>query len=320
MILQVKKLLTTRGIILLAGIGAGVIIILFIVTNLFQENEILDSRSRKLAPGKFVTLSNGVTHYYEIGSGNSKPVVLIHGGGVTGLEVWSENAEFLAENGYRVLQYDLYGRGYSDRLITTYTPELLSRQLTELLEAVDFPDSFNVISMSLGSLVALDYTSKAQINVPSLILIDPAITGDFKPSKALNIPILSQVLMTLYWYPRSVENQRKEFVDQELFESYSQRLKYFMKFEGYKHVNYSTWINTLNQSRLEDLKKRIPYSTLLIYGENDPYFSNKTAQQLTKVDTTIQIHSIKNAGHLPHYEKPDEVNTIILNFLNRQDY
>lgn len=297
--------------------GGGLLIILvvvvyFIMTSL-QETQNLEG-ARSLAKGKFITLRSGVTHYKIIGTG--KPVVLIHGGGITGMEVWDKNAEHLAANGYQVLQYDLYGRGYSDRINGNYTPELLSDQLTELIVALNLRDSIAIISMSMGSMVAIDYASQNPDRVQSLVMIDPAITGDYKPNKLLKLPLLSDLLMTLYWYPRALENQRKEFVDMQVFNSYAERLAYFMNIEGYKHMNHSTWMHTLNQDKTDVYTNLKTNSILLIYGEKDPYFSADQAAKLKSLHPRLNVVLQPEAGHMPHFEKPESVNPLLVDFLS----
>src|SRR5882762_5619014 len=119
---------------LLVGLLAIVIIlfVVFVATNNKQETKALDDVARNNAPGQFITLSDGVTHYQEFGPNSGKNVLLIHGGGIAGFEVWNNTIPFLVSKGYHVLAYDLYGRGYSDRPDVEYTPELLARQASEL--------------------------------------------------------------------------------------------------------------------------------------------------------------------------------------------
>lgn len=306
--MKLIKLLFFGGVLLIILVVA----VYFIMTSQQETQNLEDTRS--FAKGKFITLRSGVTHYKIIGRG--KPVILIHGGGITGMEVWDKNAEHLAANGYHVLQYDLYGRGYSDRINGNYTPELLSDQLTELIAALNLQDSMAIISMSMGSMVAIDYASKNPDRVQSLVMIDPAITGDFKPNKLLKLPLLSDLLMTLYWYPRALENQRKEFVDMQVFNSYAKRLTYFMNIEGYKYMNHSTWLHTLNQDKTDVYSNLKTNSILLIYGEKDPYFSADQAAKLKSLHPGLKTISIAEAGHMPHFEKPESVNQLLLDFLN----
>lgn len=291
--------------------------VVYLIMNGIQENKPLDELARKQAPGKFITLSDGVTHYLKLGAEGGTPLLFIHGGGITGLEVWRKNAMLFAEQGFNVLLYDLYGRGYSDRLITEYTPELFQRQLTELLDSLHMngPLPFHVISMSMGSLIALDFAAANPKLVDRLIMIDPAITGDYRANTLLTIPVISDLLMTVYWQPRSIENQRKEFFNQQVFEPYSKRLKYFSDFKGYKHVNYSTWMHTLNQSKLAKLAQRPADKVLLIYGNRDPYFPVGNVQVFQNTYPSLKVVELFDAGHMPHLERPDEVNMIMLDFL-----
>ncbi|MEI9917742.1 MAG: alpha/beta hydrolase [Bacteroidota bacterium] len=293
-----------------------VLVIVYMATNNKQETKVLDDVARNSAPGQFVTLSDGVTHYQLFGPDTGKQILLIHGGGIAGFEVWNQTIPFLVSKGYRVLTYDLYGRGYSDRPNIEYTPELLARQASELTAELHFTKELSIISMSMGSMVALDYRAEHSDQVKDLVMISPSAAGTYKSSKLLKIPVVSSLLMTFYWYPRAVENQRKEFVDQALFDQYAKRLEYFMNFEGYKHVNYSTWMHTLNQSKLEMFKEVPPNRILIIHGEKDPYFPAGSISVYSGVYPTVKDTTIANAGHMAHFERPAETNPVIFDFLN----
>ena len=299
--------------IILAGLVLISSFYIFLKSN--QETEELSEADHARVPGKVVQLAQGVTHYFQGGSDSSGLVVFIHGGGITGLEVWENNLPFFIEKGYQVLAYDLYGRGYSERAQVDYTPELFRDQLSGLLDTLNVREPFHIVTMSMGAMIALDYTALHPEMVKKIVLIDPAATGDFKPNILLRIPLINSVLMTLYWYPSAVENQRKEFVDQELFNVYQERLKYFMNFSGYKYVNYSTWMHTLGQSKIHLLDSIKADSILLLYGEHDPYFPSGNVDVYTSHYPSLQHHAIEGAGHMPHLEKPAEVNSLIHSFL-----
>lgn len=301
--------------LLLAGfvLAAIATLALFIVAARQETGNLEEARAN--ANGQFISLKGGLTHYKLSGIG--KPVILIHGGGITGMEVWDKNAAYLTANGYRVLQYDLYGRGYSDRTNGDYTPELLLNQLTALTSALGLKDSLTIISMSMGSMVAIDFATQHPDKIKSLVMIDPAITGEYRPSKLLKLPVISNFLMTLYWYPRALENQRKEFVDMQVFETYAKRLAYFMNFKGYKYMNYSTWMHTMNINKSEQFANLKTNSLLLLYGEKDPYFSASYAAKLKALFPRTEIIPVAAAGHMPHFERPDLVNPLLLDFLKR---
>ena len=62
------------------------------------------------APGKFVELSQGMTHYRLFGkiSGHAPLLVCVHDVG-TAHDIWDQPAEKLKMTGYTVLTFDLFG-------------------------------------------------------------------------------------------------------------------------------------------------------------------------------------------------------------------
>ena len=295
-------------------IGGIVLLVLsYFIMSLSQETKSLTNEERSSAPGKFIELDHGIVHYESEGSDTAELIVFIHGGGITGKEVWANNIPFFQQKGYQTLAYDLYGRGYTDRPNVDYTPKLMVDQLAQLLDTLKIHKPFTIISMSMGAMIALEYTNLHPDRVNRIVFLDPATTGDYKPNLLLRLPVVSNMLMTFYWYPRAVENQRKEFVDQQLFERYSKRLEYFMEFKGYKRVNHSTWMHTLNKRNIE-LLKNLKQDILLVYGDRDPYFPQGNVAIYQSFTSSLQHRAIKDAGHMPHFERPDEVNQILYTF------
>jgi pimeloyl-ACP methyl ester carboxylesterase len=297
------------------GIAAGA----FLLLKRTQERLELTDEVRSTAPGKFINLSQGKVHYQLDGPEKSEVIIFIHGGGVTGMEVWRRNLPYFVQKGYRVLAYDLYGRGFSDRPSIVHSPEVFGGQLAELLDSLKLEPPFNIVSMSMGSIIALDYASQHPDKIGKMVVIDPAISGNYRPNPLLKVPVVSDVLLTAYWYPRAVENQRKEFADEAVFEGYAARLRYFMSFKGYKESNYSTWMNMLNQDKTDKISA-VPLShLLLIYGEKDPYFRESECQKLKSIAPGIETIKVEWAGHMPQLEKPLEVNHAIHSFLRGVD-
>jgi len=94
------------------------------------EHLVLDARVREALPGKTAWLADGVTYYEIAGQPGGQPVILIHGFSVPNF-IWDPTFAALAAAGFRVLRYDLFGRGYSDRPKARYDKALFVRQLAE---------------------------------------------------------------------------------------------------------------------------------------------------------------------------------------------
>jgi len=122
------------------------------------------------APGEFAELASGVTHYRWFGPENGPKVVCVHGlttpcFGYEGL------AQELAAQGYRVLTFDLYGRGYSDAVYDAHTVEFYLRQLDELLADQQVEAPFILIGYSMGGMISAAYTARSPENVSRLVML-----------------------------------------------------------------------------------------------------------------------------------------------------
>ncbi|RED97081.1 alpha/beta fold hydrolase [Marinoscillum furvescens] len=279
-----------------------------------QETAVLTPKTLQGAPGKFATLTFGDTHYQLAGPENAPLILLIHGGGIAGLEVWSQTTPYLLRQGYRVLSYDLYGRGYSARPEVPQSTSMLHQQLVELLQYLKIDEPFHTVALSMGSMVAMDLHRSHGELMDKIVLVDPILTGSFNPNFLLKVPGLSDLLLTAYWYPRSIRNQRKEFVSDSVFQNYARRLSFFREFDGYKKTNHSTWLNVLPQRKLNELGGINRKNVLLIYGEQDPYFQEGQRAIYRSIFPRILHRPIPNAGHMPQYEQPQLVNPLITDF------
>ena len=134
-----------------AMVTLGMVMIVLLVPYLFFDSEsmILDETARTALPGRFVKLSDGITHYEWKDRDNGLVVVLVHGFSAPHF-VWDHTWPALVDAGFRVLKYDLYGRGYSDRRRADYNENLFDRQLLELLSALDVDPPIDLVGLSMG--------------------------------------------------------------------------------------------------------------------------------------------------------------------------
>ena len=119
-----------------------------------SETLVLDDAARASMPTEsFVKLSDGYTHYEWGGPENGQPVVLVCGAG-TPMFIWDYQFDALAQAGFHVLRYDLFGRGLSDRP-SVYTADLYDRQLLELLDSQGIKTPVDLAGLSLGGAITI---------------------------------------------------------------------------------------------------------------------------------------------------------------------
>ncbi len=122
-----------------------------------EANE-LDEPERARLGGTYLKLSGGTTHYKFEGPVDGKVVVLVHGGTVP-MWTWDKQVQSLRKLGYRVLSYDMYGRGYSDRPEITYDQDTYQKQLLELVDKLGLTKPFDLIGYSLGGGTVVKFTA-----------------------------------------------------------------------------------------------------------------------------------------------------------------
>ncbi|ELU42630.1 alpha/beta hydrolase family domain-containing protein [Rhizoctonia solani AG-1 IA] len=114
-------------------------------------------------PGDTVELTKGEVKYWIYGPEEGKKVVLIHGLSIPSI-IWKEVATRLSRTGFRVLLFDLYGRGYSeapDARTTRYDVDLYITQLALLMQYVGWKKARIVgLSMVRGGGIAAAFAAK----------------------------------------------------------------------------------------------------------------------------------------------------------------
>lgn len=284
------------------------------------ETKILNEITRKEADGSFVTLSDGMTHYELSGNENGKLVVLVHGFSVPYF-IYDPTFAFLVNSGFRVLRYDLIGRGFSDRPRTAYNIDLFVRQLKDLLDALNFKD-INLVGLSMGGPITAAFTSQYADYVSKHVLIDPAGAKRVNLTwmiEAAKIPVIGELALGLLGSGNMVESVASDFFDSNLVENLQAQYKIQMQYQGFKYAILSTMRNNMLESFYEIYMRvgEFQKPTLLFWGRNDITIPYENSSVIMRTLPHAEFHTIENCGHIPHYEKPEIVNPILLEFLSK---
>ena len=132
--------------------------------------------ARASAPGQFADLPGGQTHYQWIGPADGPLIVCVHGL-TTPSYVWHPIADGLARLGFRVLIYDLYGRGFSDRPRGAQDTAFFVSQLEDLLDVLGVEGRITLIGYSMGGAIASAFALKHGARLRQLVLLAPAGMG-----------------------------------------------------------------------------------------------------------------------------------------------
>ena len=297
---------------------AFVIIITFIAAlpayfNL--ETETLNAASRVGISGEFIQLPQGITHYQEVGPDTAQTVLLVPGFSVP-YHILDPTFDVLRENGFHVIRFNLFGRGYSDRPDGAYDQQFYTKQIADLLMALDIDEPIDIVGLSMGAPVSVEFAVNHPQKVNKVVLIGP-IHEPINIS-ILSIPFIGEYVMNVFFAPSLVKDPANDFYQQEVFSDWPAKFNVQMKYKGFKKAILSTLRNYISEDKLPAYKKLGQYqkSVLLIWGEKDkdsPYVGNERIRAVLE----CEFLGIEKAGHLVHCEKPELVNERIIGFLNK---
>ncbi|MGC9522085.1 MAG: alpha/beta fold hydrolase [Anaerolineae bacterium] len=284
----------------------------------------LDAAARRGAPGGFVTLSEGKTHF-ELGGPQTGPrlagaIVLIHGFSVP-FFVWDPTFEALLNAGFRVLRYDLYGRGYSDRPRGRYDLTRFDRQLTELIAVLGVETPVDLVGLSMGGAIAIGITDRHPELVRGLVLIDPAgfPMPTLSPMWPLRIPLVGELLMATVGRWLLATGLKKHVRRPEQLPELAKKYRVQMRYRGFLRALLSTMRHGPLQNMADAYARvgRQQRDVLLIWGREDRTVPFELSETVRTVLPRARFHAIAGSGHAPHLERPDLVNRLLVNYLSR---
>jgi len=273
---------------------------------------VLDEEARELAPGLFVELSDGWTHYDVAGPESGQVVILVHGFSVP-YYIWDTTFEALVAAGFRVIRFDLFGRGYSARPATDYDGALYERQVGDLIDALELDRPVDLIGLSMGGAVVMRFAANQSDLVRKVVLVDPMTEASSPPRypQWIGSPLIALTLI-----PVMAEGQLTDFQQPEKYPTWVEQYRVQMQYEGFRRAITSTIYSFAPEDHLSNYSQ-VQESGLpvkLIWGVQDQTLSidgAKTVQSVLDVD----FLAVDNAGHLPHIEQPGIVNPAIVEFL-----
>lgn len=134
-----------------------------------RRKPIIGPTERHGAKGEFIQLSQGVTHCRWKGPTRGPVAVVVHGV-QTPMISMEAMADGLGRLGYRVLMYDLYGRGLSDAPKGKQDRAFFVRQLADLCAYFGLSDDITVAGYSMGGNIATAFATAYPHSIKQVIL------------------------------------------------------------------------------------------------------------------------------------------------------
>jgi 3-oxoadipate enol-lactonase len=259
---------------------------------------------------------NGTRLYYELHGDESAPVLVLNNGILmNAASSWIPQTQAFAAM-YRVLQYDCRNQGLSDHPDGPCSMGMHADDLAALLAHLGI-ERAHVLGISYGGEVAQAFALQYPAQVRSLILCDTV--SEIGPELRLIVEGWKAAaesgdadlvfLVTVPW------NFSPQFIATQGAVLTAARARY-------RHIDLRAVARLSDAFAGVDFTGRleeIAAPTCIVVGELDLIKGPRYSAILHQAIRGSELHTIAGAGHATCWENPARFNTIVLDFLGRQD-
>lgn len=256
--------------------------------------------------------ANGIRLYYEV-AGDGLPVALIGGLGSDG-HFWYKQTPALARH-FRVITFDNRGAGQSEAPDAPYTLRMMADDLAGLLDALHVPVA-HIVGASLGGFIAQEFALAHPDRVDRLVLCCTSFGGPRA------VPIPAETLQAFLNRTGDPERDLRAAFAHQLMSEYAQtharelddyiawRVAHPQALEAYHRQLAAAGAHD-TEARLAGLRCPV----LVLHGARDNVIPAGNADLLAAQISGAGVHVFPDAGHYFLWERADEANRLIIDFL-----
>lgn len=276
------------------------------------ESKTLSIGDLRNVPGEFVVLRDGATYYEIAGPDTGAVVLLVHGFSVPSY-IWDSTFTALATSGFRVIRYDLYGRGWSERPDAAYDGAMYDAQIEGLLDSLRITEPVHLVGLSFGGFVTSHFVSTHPERVRSLTLMDPVASSSPSPL-LLRTPVIGAWLFQVTQMPGRAEGQTSDFLEPERWPTWVEQYRPQMQFRGFGRSLHRSAL-TMGRTNFDTLFTQVARSgkpVALIWGKEDKTTPLALAEVVKRNIPAVEFVAIDSAAHLPQMERAAVVNPLLV--------
>lgn len=269
-------------------------------------------------------------------AGEGPPLLLIHGFGAT-YGHWRQNIPVLAAQGYRVYAIDLLGFGASEKPALTYSLELWQALIYDFWQD-RIRQPMVVVGNSIGALIALMLLANHPEMAIGGIVLNVAGGLNHRPeelnwplrvlmgsfAKLVGHPLIGPILFNQVRQKNRIRATlqqvygNRDAVTEELVE-----MIYAPTCDRKAQKVFASILSAPPGPRISELLPHIRQPLLVLWGEADPWTPIQGSRvfqdwiSATQPPAAIEIKAIPDTGHCPHDERPEQVNTLMMEWLHQ---
>ncbi len=132
-------------------------------------------------------------------------------------------------------------------------------------------------------------------------------------------PGIGETLLNIAGNGGIIRTIASDIFEKKLVEHFVQRYMVQMQYKGFRNAILSTVRNDVIDSCMETYRKvgSLGKPVLLFWGRHDTTVPLRHSDDLRAAMPGVEFHIIEDCSHIPHYEKPEQTNPILLDFLRK---
>ena len=258
-----------------------ILILLIYLFSSFEKGNL--DEYRQGSEYEFAKLSQGLTAYKDIGNKDDPAIIVIHGATLPS-EGFIGFCSGLSAKGYRVICYDQYGRGYSDRPITNYNMQLYTEQLRELLDFLDIKDAI-LYGSSMGAPIAINFSNNYSERILAIGLQVPLVHSNSKVLGLIKVPVVGNLFLRTFGIPFAKNRAEQWAHENKGQEEFINRYITQLSLPGTEYSLLSSIRNIANKDFLPDYKvfSELNIPIHIAYASDDDEIDPKTVNDVLKL-------------------------------------
>jgi len=263
---------------------------------------------------------DGTEIYYKI-ERKSRPFLVFLHGWAGNWKNWKKEIDFFRKKGFSVLTLDLRGHGKSDKPEEKekYGFESFAKDLNEIVKKENI-DDFVLIGHSMGGMISLVYYKMFPEKVNALVLCDTTYKNVLEHKKIRVLwPFVKHVLDFILKNTK-VNKENFSHLDDLDLTNYKNKLDYFLFYKGLYNTPLKSvfaCLETMVNYDVKDILEKINIPVLIIEGSKDTIMPELESREMYKKIKGSEINFIPNGKHCVNIQNPDEVDNLILKFLDK---
>lgn len=264
-------------------------------------------------------LSHGSTAFRTYGPASAPAIILVHGATLGSMTYQDYAAPFVAA-GFRVVLYDQYGRGFSDRPRAPFSIDLMRAQLAELMDHLEI-ERAHLYGVSLGGAIVTRFAAAHPDRVQTLGLQVPLIGGANVSRNVLlaRLPLVGPLLARFYAIPAIIERGESFSPETEAGRALMTHFKGQFAVEGTERMMTQMLSGDALSDRMDDhrLIAAAGIPVHFAYAEDDPEIPVAQVKAAIAVYDNADAHEF-TGGHFFSYGRAEELAALYTGFIEKR--